>query len=126
MLPIITSGNASCTAPGAPLNPYFSLLRTNRNYRLLYIGQTISQLGDWFNAVAVFALLLDLTGLGDRRGLDDDRADPADGARGAAGRRRGDRVDRRKLMIAADVVRGCLILACCWSAAAIRCGWPTS
>ena len=36
--------------------------RRNRNFRLLFIGQTISQLGDWFNAVAVYALLLDLTG----------------------------------------------------------------
>ena len=44
------------------MNPYLSLLRNNRNFRLLYIGQTISQLGDWFNAVAVYALLLDLTG----------------------------------------------------------------
>src|SRR5437762_2431453 len=44
------------------LNPYLSILRRNRNFRLLYIGQTISQLGDWFNAVAIFALLLDLTG----------------------------------------------------------------
>ena len=35
-----------------------SVLRSNRNFRLLYIGQTISQLGDWFNAVAVYALLL--------------------------------------------------------------------
>ena len=41
---------------------YLTLLRTNRNFRLLYIGQAISQLGDWFNAVAVYALLLDLTG----------------------------------------------------------------
>jgi len=41
---------------------YFSILRTNRNFRLLYLGQAISQLGDWFNAVAVYALLLDLTG----------------------------------------------------------------
>src|SRR6185295_5162042 len=41
---------------------YTALLRRNRNFRLLFIGQTISQLGDWFNAVAVFALLLDLTG----------------------------------------------------------------
>src|SRR5206468_4078574 len=44
------------------VNPYIALLRQNRNFRLLYIGQTISQLGDWFNAVAVYALLLDLTG----------------------------------------------------------------
>ena len=44
------------------MNSYLSILRGNRNFRLLYIGQTVSQLGDWFNAVAVFALLLDLTG----------------------------------------------------------------
>jgi len=44
------------------VNPYLSILRTNRDFRLLYIGQAISQLGDWFNSVAVFALLLDLTG----------------------------------------------------------------
>ena len=41
---------------------YISILRNNRDFRLLYIGQTISQLGDWFNAVAVYARLLDLTG----------------------------------------------------------------
>ena len=40
----------------------FAFSVNNRNFRLLYIGQTISQLGDWFNSVAVFALLLDLTG----------------------------------------------------------------
>src|SRR2546428_5891036 len=44
------------------MNPYTRLLRQNRNFRLLFIGQTVSQLGDWFNAVAVYALLLDLTG----------------------------------------------------------------
>ena len=44
------------------MNPYLALLRTNRNYRLLFIGQAISQLGDWFNTVAVYALVLDLTG----------------------------------------------------------------
>ena len=44
------------------MNPYAALLRRNRNFRLLFIGQAISQLGDWFNAVAVYALLLDLTG----------------------------------------------------------------
>ena len=37
---------------------YLSLLKRNRNFRLLYIGQTISQLGDWFNTVAVYSLLL--------------------------------------------------------------------
>src|SRR5437773_8635196 len=93
-----------------PLNPYFALLRTNRNFRLLFIGQTISQLGDWFNAVAVFALLLDLTGSATAvawmmivQFLPIALVGPIAGVVV-------DRVDRRQLMIAADVVRGCLIL----------------
>ena len=46
-----------------PVDSYLShSFARNRNFRLLFIGQTISQLGDWFNAVAVYALLLDLTG----------------------------------------------------------------
>ena len=92
------------------MNPYLSLLRRNRNFRLLYIGQTISQLGDWFNTVAVYALLLDLTG----------------SARAVAwmlivqmlpialvGPLAGvvvDRLNRRRIMMAADLIRGCLIL----------------
>src|SRR5436309_13360188 len=94
----------------ADLNPYASILRTNRNFRLLFIGQTISQLGDWFNAVAVFALLLDLTGSATAVAwmmivqiLPIALVAPVSGVVV-------DRMDRRKLMIAADVVRGCLIL----------------
>ncbi|MCU1383705.1 MAG: hypothetical protein JWL71_2402 [Acidobacteria bacterium] len=92
------------------MSSYVSILRNNRNFRLLYIGQTISQLGDWFNAVAVYALLLDLTGsatavawmmivqflpvavLGPMAGVIVDR------------------VNRRRLMIVTDVVRGVLVL----------------
>ena len=44
------------------MNPYRALLSGNRNYRLLWFGQIVSQLGDWFNSVAVYALLLELTG----------------------------------------------------------------
>src|SRR5438552_18059005 len=93
------------------LNPYVALLRTNRNFRLLYIGQAISQLGDWFNAVAVFALLLDLTGSATAvawmmivQFLPMAVVGPIAGVIV-------DRVDRRRLMIVTDVLRGCLILA---------------
>jgi len=44
------------------VNPYRALLSGNRNYRLLWLGQIVSQLGDWFNSVAVYALLLEMTG----------------------------------------------------------------
>ena len=89
---------------------YSSLLRHNRNFRLLYIGQTISQLGDWFNAVAVFALLLDLTGSATAvawmmivQFLPVAVVGPLAGVVV-------DRVDRRRLMIITDLLRGSLIL----------------
>jgi len=92
------------------VNPYTSLLRTNRDFRLLFIGQMISQLGDWFNTVAVFALLLDLTGSATAvawmlivQFLPIALIGPMAGVVV-------DRVNRRRLMIGADVVRGVLIL----------------
>src|SRR5689334_4149758 len=88
---------------------YLSLLRTNRNFRLLYIGQTISQLGDWFNTVAVYALLLDLTGSATAvawmlivQMLPIALVGPVAGVVV-------DRLNRRRIMIAADVLRGCLM-----------------
>jgi MFS family permease len=41
---------------------FTALLLHNLQFRRLWIAQVVSQLGDWFNAVAVYALLLDLTG----------------------------------------------------------------
>jgi MFS family permease len=43
---------------------YASLLRSNSNFRNLWIGQIISELGDWFNNIAVLALAMHLTGSG--------------------------------------------------------------
>jgi MFS family permease len=87
-----------------------SVLRHNRNFRLLFLGQSVSQLGDWFNSVAVYALLLDLTGSATSvawmmimQFLPIAIVGPMAGVVV-------DRVDRRRLMIAADVVRGVLIL----------------
>ncbi len=91
------------------MNPYLALLRTNRNFRLLYTGQTISQLGDWFNSVAIFALLLDLTGSATAvawmmivQFMPVAIAGPMAGVIV-------DRVDRRRLMIGTDLFRGVLI-----------------
>ncbi len=92
------------------MSSYVSILKHNRNFRLLYIGQTISQLGDWFNAVAVYALLLDLTGSATAvawmmivQFLPVAIFGPLAGVIV-------DRVNRRRLMIATDLVRGVLIL----------------
>jgi MFS family permease len=44
------------------LSAYGRLLRDNRNVRFLWFAQVISETGDWFYAVAIYSLLLDLTG----------------------------------------------------------------
>ena len=89
---------------------YLSLLRRNRNFRLLYIGQTISQLGDWFNTVAVYSLLLDLTGSARAVALMLIVQMLPFGIVGPLAGVVVDRLNRRRIMIAADLVRGCLIL----------------
>ncbi len=46
------------------MKPYWLLLRDNRNYRLLWLGSLISNLGDWFNLIASAALVSRLTTTG--------------------------------------------------------------
>src|SRR5260221_13985249 len=48
---------------------YVRLLRNNKAFRRLWYGQVVSQLGDWFDSIALFALLLRLTGSGQAVGL---------------------------------------------------------
>ena len=89
---------------------YARLVRELRDFRLLWLGQLVSQLGDWFNSVAVYALLLDLTGSATAVAamvvvqlLPSAFVGPYAGVVV-------DRLDRRHVMIAADVVRGCVVL----------------
>ena len=49
-------------AAAAMLRSYLRLLRDNRNFRLLWLAQVVSELGDWFYALAIYNLLLELTG----------------------------------------------------------------
>jgi predicted MFS family arabinose efflux permease len=44
------------------LHAYASLLRRNRNFRKLWMAQVISETGDWFYSLAIYSLLLNLTG----------------------------------------------------------------
>ncbi len=48
---------------------YIDLLRRNSNFRQLWLGQVVSQLGDWFNTIAVYTIILQLTGSGRDIGL---------------------------------------------------------
>ena len=87
-----------------------ALLRTNADVRRLWGGTLVSLFGDWFNTLALYRLVLDLTGSETALGgvfltklLPLALASPVAGVLA-------DRLDRRKLMIGADLVRAAIVL----------------
>jgi MFS family permease len=44
------------------LQPYIDLVRGNRNFRLLWLSQVISNFGDWFGILAIYALIQTYSG----------------------------------------------------------------
>ena len=92
------------------MNAFFSLLRQNHNYRNTWIGQVVSEIGDHFNNVAVFGLVLAQTHNGMVvTGVMLARAIPAILAGPLAGVLL-DRFDRQRMMIASDLVRAVVAL----------------
>jgi MFS family permease len=84
---------------------FVDLLKNNSNYRNTWIGQVVSEAGDYFNNIAVFALVMETTGSGlVVSGVMLARAIPAVLAGPIAGVVL-DRFDRKKVMIASDLVR---------------------
>jgi MFS family permease len=45
-----------------PLSAYWHLIRDNRNVRLLWLAQMVSEMGDWFYSVTLYSYLLEITG----------------------------------------------------------------
>jgi len=43
---------------------YVQLLKNNRPFRHLWYGQVVSELGDWLNSIAIYTLVLKLSGTG--------------------------------------------------------------
>ena len=87
------------------MRDFFQLLRTNRNYRYTWMGQVVSEIGDNFNNIAVFALAMALTHSGlVVTGIMLSRAIPAIMAGPLAGVLL-DRMDRKRVMIASDLIR---------------------
>jgi MFS family permease len=92
------------------LSSFSQLLRSNRNYRYAWTGQVVSEIGDHFNNIAVFSLVMQTTGSGlIVSGVMLARAVPAILAGPVAGVLL-DRVDRREIMIASDLVRAVVAL----------------
>ncbi|MFL6230303.1 MAG: MFS transporter [Pyrinomonadaceae bacterium] len=89
---------------------YVDLLRRNRDFRLLWLGQVVSQLGDWFDTIAVLTIVQHLTGSGRAVGLifvtrflPSVFISPLSGVVA-------DRLNRRQIMIASDLVRAVVVL----------------
>jgi MFS family permease len=87
---------------------YGRLVRTNRNVRLLWLAQLISELGDWLYAVAIFSLILEVTQSAQAvafafmlQVLPQTFMAPAAGVLN-------DRLSRRKVMIFADYARAAI------------------
>ncbi|NOZ06470.1 MAG: MFS transporter, partial [Chloroflexi bacterium] len=89
---------------------YGDLIRHNTEFRKLWMGQVVSNLGDWFNNVAVLGLVWALTGSGMAASLVIlANTVPAVLIGPLAGVVL-DRFDRRKAMIVADLIRAVLAL----------------
>jgi MFS family permease len=87
-----------------------ALLVRNRNYRYTWLGQIVSEVGDHFNNIAVLSLAVQETHNGAAvAGLMLSRAIPAVLAGPLAGVML-DRFDRRRIMIASDLIRGFVAL----------------
>jgi MFS family permease len=92
------------------MTAFWRLLRDNSNYRRTWTGQVVSEIGDHFNNVAVFSLALANTRSGlVVSGIMLARAVPAILAGPIAGVVL-DRLDRKRVMIASDLIRGVIAL----------------
>jgi len=102
-------------APEQALTPvsfasYLRLLGGNRNFRLLWGAQVVSEIGDWFYTLAIYNLLLQLTGRASSvalalilQVLPQTLIGPTSGVVN-------DRVRRKRVMIAADLGRVMIVL----------------
>jgi MFS family permease len=89
---------------------YVELLRKNRNFRQLWLGQVVSQLGDWLDTIALYTIVLRLTGSGRAIGfvlvarfLPTFIVGPLSGVVA-------DRFSRRTVMIVSDLLRAVVVL----------------
>jgi MFS family permease len=98
-------------APSISLASYTGLLRGNHNFRRLWMAQIVSEVGDWFYTLSIYTLLLQLTGHAGSvalalvlQVLPQTFVGPTAGVVN-------DRLKRKHVMIAADLVRFGVVLA---------------
>jgi len=93
------------------LASYARLIRANGNFRRLWLAQIVSEIGDWFYTLSIYTLLLQLTGRASSvalalvlQVLPQTFVGPTAGVVN-------DRLKRKHVMIAADLVRFFVVLA---------------
>ena len=99
------------SAPSISLASYLRLVRGNRNFRRLWLAQIVSELGDWFYTLSIYTLLLQLTVRASSvalalvlQVLPQTLVGPTAGVVN-------DRLRRKHVMIAADLIRFGVVLA---------------
>jgi len=98
-------------ASSISLASYVRLVRANRNFRRVWLAQIVSEIGDWFYTLSIYTLLLQLTGHAGSvalalvlQVLPQTLVGPTAGVVN-------DRLKRKHVMIAADLVRFAVVLA---------------
>ena len=93
------------------LGSYARLVQHNRNFRRLWLAQIVSEIGDWFYTLAIYTLLLQLTGHASSvalalvlQVLPQTLIGPTAGVVN-------DRLRRKHVMIAADLIRFLIVLS---------------
>jgi MFS family permease len=93
------------------LGSYVRLVRENCNFRRLWLAQIVSEIGDWFYTLAIYSLLLQLTGHASSvalalvlQVLPQTFIGPTAGVVN-------DRISRKRVMITADLVRAVIVIS---------------
>ena len=104
----MNTGTDATDAPGPA--GYLELLRTNKDFRQLWLGQVVSQMGDWFNTIALYTIILNLTGSGRDIGLMMVARFLPSFIFGPLSGVLADTFSRRSIMIVSDLLRALVVL----------------
>jgi MFS family permease len=89
---------------------YIEVLRGNRGFRQVWLGQVVSQMGDWFDTIALYTIILNLTGSGRAIGLLMVARFVPSFVFGSLSGVVADRFSRRSIMIVSDLLRAVVVL----------------
>lgn len=92
------------------IRPYIDLVRSNQDYRRLWLSQIVSNFGDWFGLLAVYALITKYSGSEFLLGLIIIVKMMSLASFSPIAGFITDRFNRRKLMILCDLMRGFIVL----------------